>query len=139
MHDQTTRNRFIELRAQGWSLGRIAAEIGVSKPTLINWQRQFQREISDLKSVELEALQEKILASHEEELGRLASHLSRVEAVLAKRNLEVLSTEFLFCMAGALRSQIRRQRVLPEFSSSAEPVAAAPAESGNQPHAPVTP
>ncbi len=116
MHTIDTRHRFIELRAQGWSLARIATEIGVSKPTLIQWQRQFEREITDLKSVELEALQEKVLASHEEELSRLASHLSRVETILARRNLEVLSTEYLFCMAGALRSQIRRQRVVPQFS-----------------------
>jgi transcriptional regulator with XRE-family HTH domain len=117
MHPNDTRHRFLELRAQGWSLARIATEIGVSKPTLIQWQRQFEREITDLKSVELEALQEKVLASHAEELMRLAGHLSRVEAILAKRNLEFLSTEYLFGMAGALRSQIRRQRVLPQFSS----------------------
>ena len=119
MHTTDTRHRFLELRSQGWSLARIATEIGVSKPTLIQWQRQLEREITDLKSVELEALQERLLASHEEELSRLASHLSRVEAILAERNLKVLSTEYLFCMAGALRSQIRRQRVLPQFSSPA--------------------
>ena len=119
MHTTDTRHRFIELRAQGWSLARIAAEIGVSKPTLIQWQRQFEREIMDLKSVELEALQEKVLASHEEELSRLSGHLSRVETILAKRNLDALSTEYLFCMAGALRSQIRRQRVMPQFSALA--------------------
>ena len=118
MHTTDTRHRFLELRSQGWSLARIATEIGVSKPTLIQWQRQLEREITDLKSVELEALQERLLASHEEELSRLASHLSRVEAILAERNLKVLSTEYLFCMAGALRSQIRRQRVLPQFSSA---------------------
>ncbi len=136
MHDIETRNRFIELRAQGWSLKRIADEIGVSKPTLIQWQRQFEREIANLKSVELEALQEKVLASHEEELSRLARHLGRVEAVLAKRNLEVLSTEFLFCMAGSLRSQIRRQRVLPEFSPGAHhagPAVTPSADTGTQP------
>ena len=124
MHDEKTVQRFIDLRAQGWSLARIAAELRVAKCTLIDWQRQFHREIADHKSVELEALQEKLLASHEDELSRLAGHLNRVEAVLAKRNLEVISTEFLFCMAGALRAQIRKQRVLPAFS---------PSPSGGQP------
>ena len=124
-----TRSRFLELRARGWSLKRIAGEIGVSKPTLIAWQRQVRHEIQDLKSVELEAIQEKILASHEEELGRLAAQLNRVEAILAKRNLEVLSTEFLFCMAGSLRTQIKKQCLALAFSapsSAAETTAHAP-------------
>jgi transcriptional regulator of acetoin/glycerol metabolism len=34
MHDTATRHRFIELRARGWSLARIAKELGVSRPTL---------------------------------------------------------------------------------------------------------
>jgi len=109
MKDQETHHRFIELRVQGWSLSRIAAEIHVSKRTLVEWNRQFENEIVELKSVELEALHERILASHEEELARLAQHLNRIESVLAKRNLDCLSTESLFCLAATVRSQIRRQ------------------------------
>ena len=60
----------------------------------------------------------KVLASHEIELSRLAEHLNRVEAVLGKRKLEYVSTEFLFGMAASLRSQIRKQRVVPVFSAS---------------------
>ena len=118
MHNTESHHRFIELRAQGRSLARIAAELQVAKSTLIPWQRKFHRQIADLKNVELEALQEKVLASHEVELSQLAGHLNRVETVLAKRNLEYLSTEFLFCMSGNLRTQIRKQRVVPDFSTS---------------------
>ena len=37
--DQQTRNRFVELRAQGWSYERIAKELGVSKQTgnVLEW------------------------------------------------------------------------------------------------------
>src|ERR1700741_3135500 len=39
MKDQQTRNRFVELRAQGWSYERIAKELGVSKQTgnVLEW------------------------------------------------------------------------------------------------------
>lgn len=121
MHTSKTHHRFIELRAQDWSLSRIAAELQVSKPTLIAWKTRFRQEIADLKSVELEALEERVLASYEQELTCLANHLKRVESILSRRNLEVISTEFLFSMAGALRSQIRKQRVNIDFSSSAPP------------------
>ena len=118
MHPTETHHRFIDLRVQDWSLARIADELHVSKPTLIAWQRKFREEIADLKGIELEALQEKVLSSHEVELSRLAEHLNRVEAILAKRKLEYVSTEFLFSMAASLRAQIRKQRVVPVFSAS---------------------
>jgi hypothetical protein len=37
MKDQETVQKFIELRAQGWSFVRIAAELGVAKSTLTEW------------------------------------------------------------------------------------------------------
>ena len=118
MHDSEAHHRFIDLRAQGRSLARIADELHVSKRTLIAWQRKFREEIADLKSVELEALQDKVLASHEAELSHLADQLARVDSVLGKRKIEYVSTEFLFGMAASLRSQIRKQRVVPVFSAS---------------------
>jgi hypothetical protein len=36
MHDANTVQRFIELRVQGRSFARIAQELGVSKPTLMD-------------------------------------------------------------------------------------------------------
>jgi orotate phosphoribosyltransferase-like protein len=118
MHNTDTHHRFIDLRAQGLSLTCIADELHVSKRTLLAWQRKFREEIADLKSVELEALQDKVLASHAAELSQLADYLKRVESVLATRKLEYVSTEFLFGMAASLRSQIRKTRVVPVFSTS---------------------
>jgi len=63
MKDEETIARFIHLRAQGLSFARIATELNVSKPTLINWGRQFQFEIQNLRSVETEALAEKRFTS----------------------------------------------------------------------------
>ncbi len=55
MKDEETIARFIHLRADGRSFARIATELNVSKPTLIDWGRQFQFEIQNLRSVETEA------------------------------------------------------------------------------------
>jgi orotate phosphoribosyltransferase-like protein len=35
MHEPQTVQRFIELRAQGWTYARLMTELNVSKPTLI--------------------------------------------------------------------------------------------------------
>ena len=42
MHNEKTVQRFVELRSQGWSFARIATELNVSKPTLIQWSRKHQ-------------------------------------------------------------------------------------------------
>ena len=113
MHAADIRHRFIELRAQGWSLKRIAAEIHVAKNTLVAWNREQRIEIGELKGVEVEALQERVLVSYEAELVRLTAHLNRIEAILAKRNLECLPTESLFCLAATVRAQLRRLSAAP--------------------------
>jgi len=66
MHTTDTKKQFIELRAKGWSLARIAPHLHVSVRTLVDWNLQAQGEIRVARAVEVEALQEKILASHED-------------------------------------------------------------------------
>ena len=55
MHTTDTRHRFLELRAQGWSLARIATELHLSKTTLVDWNRTARQEIRELEEVEVEA------------------------------------------------------------------------------------
>src|SRR5437870_7625369 len=125
MHPTETKNQFIELRAQGWSLARIATHIGVSKRSLIDWNRQCHAEIQQLQALETEALHERILASHEEELRRLAGHLTAIENELARRGPKALNTLELFRMSALIRSQIHDLR-----TEAARPVPAAARESG---------
>lgn len=127
-HTEETCQRFIEQRALGWTLERIAGELHVTKRTLIAWQKKYQAEIDDLQRLEHEALQARLLPSQEQELTRLAARLDQVEAVLAKRKLECLSTEFLFCLAGSLRAQLRKQ-----CRNTGTPILSEPATRNPQP------
>lgn len=125
MHATDTKSRFIELRAKGWSLARIAAHLDVAKRTLVDWNQHAQAEIRALKAVELEALQEKLLASHEAELTQLTAHLQRVETELAGRTLEIVSTEHLYRLAAQLRQQLQHARVRPALPGEADDPSAA--------------
>jgi transposase len=130
MHAIDTKSRFIELRAQGWSLARIATHLEVSKRTLVDWNQHSQAEIRLLKAVELEALHEKLLASHEVELTQLTGHLQRIEAELAKRELGFVSTENLYRLASQLRLQLQKVRGWPALPGEANsPAALSPATS----------
>jgi hypothetical protein len=108
MYDTDTKNQFLELRAKGWSLARIAERLKVAQRTLVEWNRQEHEQIRTLRAIELEALQEKILATHEQELTRLKQELDRLETELAKRTVEFVSTEKLYRLTALLRGEIRK-------------------------------
>jgi hypothetical protein len=106
MHDDTTVQRFIELRAQGWSYARLMTELNVTKPTLIAWSRKHQFQIQNLKAIELEALGEKWLASTADRVNALGEQLRKVEAAIGQRDVGELSTPQLYALARSLRRQI---------------------------------
>ena len=114
MHSNDT-TQFITLRAKGWSLARIAAQISVSPHTLVDWNQQSYAELRTLRALEVEALQEKVLASHESVLTRLGQQLRRIEEEVAERKLKFVDTEDLFRLSSLLRSEIRKVRLDPEL------------------------
>ena len=117
MKDQETQQRFVQLRAQGWSFARIAQELNVAKGTLINWSRKFRFEIQNQRAVELEALQQELVSTREARARVAAEQLKRVEEELAKRDLSQVSTPRLFSLAASLRQQILRETGTVQFTS----------------------
>jgi len=108
MHDEKTVQRFIELRAQGWSYARLMTELTVTKPTLIAWSRKHQFQIQNLKAIELETLGEKWLAPVTDRVNALGEQLRRVEAALRQRDVDQLTTPQLYTLACSLRRQIHQ-------------------------------
>jgi len=117
MHDEQTGQRFIELRSQGWPFARIATELKVSKPTLINWSRKHQFQIQNLRAVELEAVADQWLSSVSDRLNSLGRQLHKVEAELATRDIKALSTPQLYAIARNLRRQIQQTAGPVQFTS----------------------
>jgi len=108
MKDQEVVNKFIQLRAQGWTYARLMVELNVTKPTLIAWSRKYQFEIQNLHAIELEALREKWLASTTDRVNALGEKLRRVQGELEKRDLSTLSTPQLMSAARNLQRQIEQ-------------------------------
>jgi hypothetical protein len=125
MHDDQTVQRFIELRAAGWSYARLMTELSVSKPTLIAWSRKHQFQIQNLKAIEMEALSEKWLASTTDRVNALGEQLRQVEGELAKRDPAGITTPQLFALARSLRRQIQQVTGPLAFTT---PVAEIPAD-----------
>lgn len=109
MHSPETRQKFVERRAQGWSLVRIAAELGVARSTLIEWSRQLRFEIQNQLAIELDDLRDRLLGPRSARAAGLAEKLAHVENELRKRDLATLSTQRLFSLSLALRREIERE------------------------------
>jgi hypothetical protein len=109
MKDQETVQKFIELRAQGWSFVRIAAELGAAKSTLTEWSRKFRFEIHNRRALVLDDLQDRILGTVQSRVAGLAEKLGKVENELRQRDLKQLSTSQLYSLSASLRRQIERE------------------------------
>jgi len=98
MKDNDTKARFIELRGQGLPLAKISAEINVSKPTLISWERDVKEEIEDVRAIELEAMYDKYYLSTRKKVEFFRDVLSRIQGELETRDLSTIPTDKLFAM-----------------------------------------
>ena len=120
MKDAETKHRFIELRAAGRSYADIASELGVSKQTLINWKKEFQLEIDNLRAVEIDAVQRRYAMHRQGRIELLGSMLDGLKAELAKRNLSDLPTERLIAHILKVGAAIAREEFDLKFSGRDE-------------------
>ena len=89
------KSRFIHLRAKGNSYARIAQELGVSKGTLVNWNTELEAEITQVRSIELEALQEEFFLLKEGRIRLLGEQLKAIQDEIGKRDLSKIKTDKL--------------------------------------------
>ncbi len=108
MHATDTKSKFFELRAKDWSLARIAKQLDVSVRTLVDWNLQSRDELRTLRAVEIEALQEKLLATHEHQLTTLITQLNRLDERIALQKLKFVETKDLYRIAASVRAQVRQ-------------------------------
>jgi hypothetical protein len=113
--------QFIGLRAQGWSFARIAAELDVSKPTLIHWSRLHQHRIRNLQALEMEAAAEQCQLSRRHCLESLAADERRLREELARRDLKDIPTARLVLLAAALRKEANALNGPPRLSETVPP------------------
>lgn len=98
MKDIDKQKEFIELRAKNWSFQRISDEIGVSKPTLIKWDKEFTYEIETLNSIELEELYQEYQTTQRQRVEYLGETHQKLIKELQNRDLSDVKTDKLLEM-----------------------------------------
>jgi len=114
------KQRFIEMRAKGYSFDKIARELGKAKQTLIDWSKELQEEIANLKALELESLYEKHYLLKETRLQTFGDILSKLKKEVDSRKLSDIPTEKLLELLLKYNSLVNEEYIEPVFKSSEE-------------------
>ena len=115
-----TKEKFIELRAKGWSFDKIAKEIGKAKQTLIDWSKELQDEIANRKAIELEALYETYYLLKEAKIKKYGSILSKMTNELEDRDFSNVPTGRLLELYLLYFERLSQEVIEPSFKSSKE-------------------
>lgn len=115
--DLDSKQKFVELRAQGMSFAKISAKLDVSKQTLINWSKELQAEIANYKAIELEQLQQQYFMTRSARIEMLGELLTKTRTELLNRDLSDVPTEKLAGMLLALSKALDRERSALTFQS----------------------
>ena len=99
MKNANDKERFVELRAEGRSYADIAVALKISKPTLIAWGKDLQKEISNARTLRMDELFEKYAVAKSKRVEVFGTHLNAILAELGTRNLANIATSSLLTLA----------------------------------------
>lgn len=112
------KQKFVELRARGYSYDKIAKELGKAKQTLIDWGAELRYEIANLKAVELEELYTKYFMLKENRLQTFGELLAKIKQEAVKRDLSDLPTEKLLELLLKYSGRINEEMTEPQYRST---------------------
>ena len=115
MKDMKTKERFLELRAQGFSYYKIAKDLKVSKQTLINWSNELGIELDNLKAIELDKLQREYYIASTERIKLFGEKLKALIKEIDNRDLKDLSTDKLLDYLLKFLNILKNEEVQPIF------------------------
>ena len=117
-YNSLDKDKFIELRAKGWSFDKIAKELGKAKQTLIDWSKELQEEIANVKALELEAIYEKYFLLKEARLQTFGEMIGKLKKEALSRDLKDLPTDKLLDLLLKYNSLVKDEIIEPIFKSS---------------------
>ena len=79
MKSDTTKQKFIQLRAEGLSYAKISEQLHLSKATCSSWENKFAEEIATLKKDHLQELYDEYAMAKEARIKALGKVLNKID------------------------------------------------------------
>ena len=109
MKDTGIKEKFILLRAEGLSFDKISKKINVSKPTLIEWQKDFRHEIKEAQEIRFTQILEKYSMIKEKRIERISKELEQLWKAYEKIDYKDMNKRELFMMITRLDKVLKEE------------------------------
>ena len=87
MKSEETKQKFVILRASGYSFRKIAAELKISVSTAQEWEDNLWAEIKQYKADELTDLYEQYHATKRQRIRALGDNLTEIEKIMKEKDV----------------------------------------------------
>lgn len=113
MKDTETRIAFIQARAEGKSYDTIAQELGVSKGTCTNWERELRTDIEALKQAQLDELYTAYNMKRDARIKALGDFLRDIDTALQGKDLDEIPADKLLDLRLKYSRELRTEYIEP--------------------------
>jgi len=116
------RQQFIELRAMGYSFQKLSDELGISKPTLIEWSKNsdISRDIQNQRTLLVDDLQERYSITRRHRIALFGEFLEKAKGELNKRDMSDIPTDRLITMVIKLSDTLKADETELELMGAVE-------------------
>lgn len=115
-----SRLQIVELRAQGYSLKKIADKLGIAKQTVVDTVKEMKEEVASLQAIQLDALYEAEKITTEARIKNLSTLLRKIKKEIDSRDFSDVPTDKLVDLYIKTASTLEGLMVEPSFKSSQE-------------------
>ena len=111
MKGKEKKFKFIELRAKGLSYDKISEELNVSKPTLLQWKSQLQRELANAEFTEMQSFLEQFKLSAKIKIETMSKKLIDVYSMIEKHDISKLHLKDLLMFKKYLENELEHEKM----------------------------
>jgi len=109
MKTKEQKEKFIELRAEGNSFDKISEMLSISKPTLINWNIEFKKEIDNLEYLKYQSILEQFKLVKQKRIEFLSEHINKINEAINKKSYEDLTIKDLILIRKEFNFELLRE------------------------------
>lgn len=120
MIEVTSKLSIVELRAQGYSIQKIAKKLKVSKQTVVDTIKEMKDEVASLQAIQLDALYEAEKITTEARIKNLSTLLKKIQKEVESRDFSDVPTDKLVDLYIKTASTLEGLMIEPSFKSSEE-------------------
>jgi hypothetical protein len=136
MHNDQTKNQFIQLKALGTPIEDIIQTLGISRTTAFRWQVELKNQIANLRLLHFETIQSRLFGSHEDRLKTAVDRLQRYQKEMDGRQTKYMTMPELQRLILDARKEVEKLTVTPAFLHEPEDAASAPSTASDTPPQP---